>query len=34
MLKAQIDKDLKQLGVNSNIKLKLECDTKLMLKTT
>ena len=34
MLKAQINKDLEQLGVNFNIKLKLKYDTKLMPKTT
>ena len=33
MLKLQINKDLEQLNINSNIKTELEYDTKLMLKT-
>ena len=34
MPKLQINKDLKQLNINFNIKTELEYDTKLMLKTT
>ena len=34
MPELQINKDLKQLNANSNIKIKLEYDTKLMPKTT
>jgi hypothetical protein len=34
MPEAQINKDLEQPGVNSNIKPKSECDTELMPKTT
>ena len=34
MPKLQIDKDLKQLNINFNIKTKLEYNTKLILKTT
>ena len=34
MLKLQINKDLKQLNINFNIKIELEYDIKLMLETT
>ena len=34
MPKLQIDKDLEQLNINCNIKIKLAYNTKLMLKTT
>ena len=34
MPKLQINKDLKQLNINFNIKTKSEHNTKLMLKTT
>ena len=34
MLELYINKDLEQLDVNSNIKIELEYNTKLMLKTT
>ena len=34
MPKLQIDKDLKQLNINFNIKTESEYDTKLMLKIT
>ena len=33
MPKLQINKDLKQLDINSNIKIELEYNTKLILKT-
>ena len=33
MLKLQINKDLKQLNINSNIKTKLEYNTELILET-
>jgi len=34
MLELYINKDLEQLDINSNIKIKLEYNTKLMLETT
>ena len=34
MPKLQINKDLEQLNINFNIKIKLKYNTKLMLKTT
>ena len=34
MLKLYINKDLKQLDINSNIKIKSKHDTKSMLETT
>ena len=34
MPKLQINKDLKQLNINSNIKTELKYNTKLILKTT
>ena len=34
MLKLQTNKDLEQLNINSNIKTKLEYNTKLILETT
>ena len=34
MLELHINEDLEQLDVNSNIKIKLEHNTKLMLETT
>jgi hypothetical protein len=34
MPEAQINKDLEQLGVDSDIELESECDTELMPETT